>query len=368
MRHIVTIAFGLAAATGVAHAGSFRDNFDKRALDLKNWSAAQIQPSQIGFEQPGRCGGAAIRISMPAQGNVANCDSCQRAEVRLGQQHQPKYGDEAWYAFSFKVSGDIPRVGKTSNTIAQFKAPGDTSPFLAQRLDNGVFHITVEDDGVRRIVAKSEGDPDLLNTAQKLLSGYKRDDVRGRTVLSNLQAVHRIARTTPDIAGLLFTNEAQSGLKMPAGKEYVPANGAKMVNLFGMSGTDDAISLREMVVANDIDRYIGPATIAVTPGPGAVLPNPFDGWGDMVYRIKGGRTDNVAGPNTQGEIDIWANGKLVANVRGNFSVKLTAAPADAAMAFKFGIYREAKPFDQKLLFDEFAVGTSRSDVALPCGN
>ncbi|HRJ70282.1 MAG TPA: heparin lyase I family protein [Beijerinckiaceae bacterium] len=366
MRHILFFGLGLAAAASAASANSLRDNFDKRALDLKNWSAAQINPSQIGFEQPGRCGGAAIRITVKAKDGGSSCDSCQRAEVRVNQQFQPKYGDEMWYAFSFRVSGDVPRDGASRNVIAQFKAPGDDSPFLAQRIDNGVFQITMEDSGVRRVIAKSEGDPESLGKAQNLLSGYDPSDARGRMVMRNLQAVHRIARTTPDIAGLLFTHDAQSGLRMPAGKDFTSANGAKMSSLFGMEGEDAAVAMREMVAVNDIDRYLGRADITVAPGPGAVLPNPFDGWVDMVYRIKGGRTDNTAGPNHQGEVDIWANGRLVANVRGNFGNKLTATPADTAMYFKFGIYRDARPFEQKVLFDEYAQGTSRSDVTLAC--
>lgn len=367
MRHVVIAGLGLAALTGIAQAGSLRDNFNKRALELKTWSVGQIQPSQFGFEQPGRCGGAALRITMKPSDAGSGCEACQRAEVQLAQQHQPPYGEEVWYAFSFRTAGDVPRYDTGGTIITQFKAPGDTSPFLAQRLDNGVFQITVEDNGIRRLIAKSEGDPEMLNKAQGILSGYKRDDVRGHAIARNLQALHRFARTTPDIASMLFTGEAQSGLKVPAGKDFTPASGAKVSQAFGLEGEDAAFAMREMVPVTDIQRYVGNADIEVKPGPGATLPNPYEGWVDMLYRVKGGRSDSAAGPSGKGEIDIWANGKLVANVRGNFANKLAATPASSAMSFKFGIYRSSRSYEQQLFFDEFAQGASREDVALPCG-
>jgi hypothetical protein len=34
----------------------------------------------------------------------------------------------------------------------------------------------------------------------------------------------------------------------------------------------------------------------------------------MVYRIKGGRSDNGYGPKTRSELEIWANGLKIARV------------------------------------------------------
>lgn len=74
-----------------------------------------------------------------------------------------------WYRIAWRIAEDesekIPSCGSIRWVLAQWKygfAPDDAngSPFLAQRFDNGVFHITVEDGFCRCMIAKSEGDPD----------------------------------------------------------------------------------------------------------------------------------------------------------------------------------------------------------------
>ncbi|MGO7653651.1 hypothetical protein ACC679_01630 [Rhizobium ruizarguesonis] len=81
----------------------------------------------------------------------------------------PTFGEEVWYSISFKITGDVPSVGSARSVIGQWRGPGDSSPMIAQRFDNGVFHIAVQDNDGRRVIAKAEGAPDALLSAQNLL-------------------------------------------------------------------------------------------------------------------------------------------------------------------------------------------------------
>ena len=68
------------------------------------------------------------------------------------------------------------------------------------------------------------------------------------------------------------------------------------------------------------------------------------------------------GPNTEGEIDIWANGELIAEVRGNVGYPLLEPQNHMTMYFKFGMYRDPLPGTIHFHFDNFRQGTSRMDV------
>ncbi|MGB0571009.1 MAG: hypothetical protein ACPGQM_02910 [Alphaproteobacteria bacterium] len=92
------------------------------------------------------------------------------------------------------------------------------------------------------------------------------------------------------------------------------------------------------------------------------MPDLKSDWVDMIYRMKGGRTDNPYGPDHRGEIDIWANGELIAEVRGNMGPILTRPPGTRSMYFKFGMYRN--PLPNAILFrsDRFRQGRSMAEV------
>jgi hypothetical protein len=84
----------------------------------------------------------------------------QRNEIRVAEQLQPFFGDDLWYGFSIKALGDIPACGAVRWVIGQWKHTTADSPFLAQRFDNGVFHVSVQDDHCRCRVTQAPGDPD----------------------------------------------------------------------------------------------------------------------------------------------------------------------------------------------------------------
>ena len=90
----------------------------------------------------------------------------QKTEVR--ERVWRRYAKPGWYGFSFRLEGDIRERGSERFIFAQWKREDSRgSPFLALRLDNGVFHITLQDDHLedekdecRVLVAKTPGDFD----------------------------------------------------------------------------------------------------------------------------------------------------------------------------------------------------------------
>lgn len=68
------------------------------------------------------------------------------------------------------MTGDIVRCGSARQIIGQWKYDDPQwetdlgrihqSPYLAQRFDNGVFHLTVQSHTCRCMIAKASGDPD----------------------------------------------------------------------------------------------------------------------------------------------------------------------------------------------------------------
>ncbi len=76
---------------------------------------------------------------------------------------------------SWKVpeATSIPQCGSVRWITAQwkydiYKKGSDPSPILAQRFDNGVLHVTVEDGLCRCMIAKAPGDPDAKMKKPKL--------------------------------------------------------------------------------------------------------------------------------------------------------------------------------------------------------
>ena len=85
----------------------------------------------------------------------------QRNELRLRNRYRHPIDEQYWYGLSFHVDGDIPSKGSTRWVIGQWKHTNGPSPILAQRFDNGVFYISVQDGHCRCRIAKAGGDPNL---------------------------------------------------------------------------------------------------------------------------------------------------------------------------------------------------------------
>jgi hypothetical protein len=361
---LLTTLAAISVAT-IAGAQSLNDEFDAGSLDLTKWTTRQITDTQISFVPDSRCGPSAIEITTREGDGGEQCDdACQRAELRTVRSSWPSFGKEVWYQFSFRIDGDIPSIGSARSVIGQWKGPGDGSPMLAQRFDNGVFHITVQDNDNRRVVASAEGNPDDIQSAQARLAKLDADDEQDVNAIRALQSIELIDRNEPDLSRKIFSEEV-AGVLDDKGSFAQSSEIAKSLGLKDPKLVSDFSSLAYIA---DPERYFGEARIQITPEKEAVLPDPRKGWVDMIYRIKPGRTDNERGPRRVGEIDIWANGKKIVSVRGNIGATLKQGD-DADLVgpyFKFGIYRSRVPGTLHFRFDAFSQAESRDRLPKLC--
>lgn len=84
----------------------------------------------------------------------------QKNELRMTDEHWPLARKGHWYMFRMRIAGSVETCGSRRLVLGQWKvAPSGESPFLAQRYDNAVLHITVQHGHCRCIVAKASGDP-----------------------------------------------------------------------------------------------------------------------------------------------------------------------------------------------------------------
>lgn len=249
-----------------------RDDFEQAGLNTAVWTDFNLR-SFAEDREIARDGDASMRLFVDRT-DIVVCgvdEPCQRNELRVANEHRLPFGEESWYAFSFRVSGDFPRLdmpGQTARMVlGQWKQTNGESPYLAQRFDNGVFHITVQDGACRKSIAKAPGNtgemPELLSS----------------------QCVADIKVEPP-----LGTNP---------------------------------------------------------------LPDPYESWVDMVYRVRGGLDGS-------GIIEVWANGKFIARATG----KIGHAEGDQDY-FKFGIYRRCTPGVVVAWFDNFRRGPTRESVTGP---
>ena len=348
MRQTIACAALLAVCAGPVAAKEMTDDFERGPLDAERWYLRQVNPAErVTFFAPGRCSARAVRI-VAQPGDVGeSCDKpCQRSEVRVAKAYQPSPEGEVWYAFSFRVTGDIPPLGSGRNVVGQIKAPPTSgSPFLAQRIDNGVFHITVESGPARRVIASSNGDPDAMLQAQAFLGRFDRSNPSVQASVETLVAASRLSQSNLLIGQTILAPNflALSQTNSPPDVDTPPA----------LDNNRGAWLLSRLSYLSEISNYIGYTDIKITPGPRPVLPDPRIKWVDMVYRIKAGRTDNLFGPKREGEIDVWADGEHVVSVRGQIGDQITVKPTDPGMYFKFGVYRDDASYPQSMEFDQF---------------
>ena len=139
------------------------DGFEGADIDEAIWSLVQARPSRLWIDR-GQARGGRSALALRVEAGDRDCGGrCQRNEIRIANHLRLRFGAEAWYRFSFKIVGEISEHGSFRWVIGQWKQETDGSPFLAQRYDNGVFHITVQDNDCRVIVAQAGGHPDGIH-------------------------------------------------------------------------------------------------------------------------------------------------------------------------------------------------------------
>lgn len=284
----ILFCFALAAAVGLGPHGAgtaeppirVTDEFESEPINLERWWLGQIRRYRHWIDPDVvRTGRGALAIRVKA--NDDDCDGeCQRNEIRIANSLRLNFGVDAWYGFSFRIDGDVPGTGSSRWVIGQWKEETNHSPFLAQRFDNGVFHVTVEDNGCRVLVAQAEGDTERFLALQRSRS----------------------------IEAFRFLSDAW--------------------------------------------RFACDPDVRIEYGPNPILPNPYETWIDMAYRVRGGR-------NEQGVVEIWANGRFIARVTGSIGHEEISGPTQY---FKIGMYRAPLPGTATIYFDNFRRGGRREEV------
>ena len=76
------------------------------------------------------------------------------------------------------------------------------------------------------------------------------------------------------------------------------------------------------------------------------LPDPFEDWVNMTYRLRGDR-------NGKGLIEIWANERPIARVTGSIGYDFGRSEGGKGTYFKMGLYRDQRPGSAVVYFDDF---------------
>jgi hypothetical protein len=159
MKLAAMLLAALAVAPALTHPRlAIVEEFDAGPLDEKLWSLYRMGERHHWIDtRVVRDGEGALAIRIRGSDLDPACQ-CQISEIREAPEQRLHFGQEAWYAFSFRIDGRGPVTGDQRWQIGGWKQESDGSPFLAQRFDNGIFHITLESGNSRVLVATSEGE------------------------------------------------------------------------------------------------------------------------------------------------------------------------------------------------------------------
>jgi len=289
-----------------------------------NWNTAFMEPrSRFSIQDDYvRQGSRSLAISL-FRNDPPFKKSIHKHELRIANDKRCNFGQEVWYSFSFRIEGEYPSKGSTRWVTGQWKEDSDGSPFLAQRFDNGVFHITIQRNDKRELIAASAGNP------------YEKFEFYSDSFKEALRT--GIQGDSPtELRGMLNDPE---------------------------SAAFDVDSFNHAILAQDISRFpfvADPesfskiAGLKIMPSKNPLLPSPASSWVDMRYRIRGDR-------DGKGLIEVWANGKFIVKVTGKIGNDVFGGDSQY---FKIGHYRDIdSEFDGSIIyFDRFKRSMNRADV------
>lgn len=324
-RPAVSILLIAAMAIPVA-AAERMDDFDSEAGSRTLWDFCQADSRGLAFEhQPDEpetflrnrivadsknptCGRDAARERLGPSALAPLKENCpigsigrgvQRSELRFKNREDWHQSDEThWYTIDFKVTGaegdQLPHCGSQRWVNAQWKYEGlgpNLSPFLAQRFDNGVLYVTVEDGFCRCVIAKGPGDQGtvLANQNQKLAGGKTAADP---VPVTPIECVHN--------------------------KEGEPADECRPENLKLTAFSQDMLSS---------------------------LPDPSTQWVRLTYLVK-------AGGARQSRFELYANGQFIVRAEHAYQEKVKFPNR---VKFKFGHYRDKVGTSADILVDRICV-------------
>lgn len=207
---LLTGAFFIAAAPQV-DATDRKDDFDEKSYTFMLWDLCQAEEKMLWFEKGKQDPTSYLRDRINASSVDKHCGNNAEIAERIGprlvrpsslvrrpkeecerqggegvnQRNEFRFRDKNdwhdantahWYSLRFKLSGaeddKIPECGSNRWVTAQWKyvaLGANDSPFLAQRFDDGVLHVTVEDGYCRCLIAQGPGDPNkVIATRSKL--------------------------------------------------------------------------------------------------------------------------------------------------------------------------------------------------------
>ena len=310
---IVTVGVLLLAALMPARSAEVIDAFDTADLDTNVWNKCQSRDDQLELKDVDDNGATRHVLRYIVDDTTGNTDTCATAvaaksalvgssdpevnaffatdprngedlgpsfipppEGTLLEQQQPscphggdfqrnelRFRNAAsthdwsvphWYSLTFHAEGSIFPCGSARWVVGQWKQETGDSPVLAQRLDNGVLHVTVQDHDCRCMIAKAGGDPDAVAVA-------------------TLHAFKQVAPT--DL------------------KEVAPL---KCINSTVPSDQPEKLCTPQGLVVLTVGGLSPPE-----------LPDPRTGWVTMTYRVKAGK---------DGQIDVYANGQFIVRASG----------------------------------------------------
>jgi hypothetical protein len=147
----VFAAFSPAGAQTKLH---FEGTFENADIDDGRWYLKQIRDPVV-QQDIVRSGRYSLRLhgdfrfACTSSGEARNCI---RNQIRIHRAYQLPIGTAAWYGISLRVEGEVARRGSIRTIVAEWKEHGGASPFAALRYDNGILHLTVQDNRCRRMV------------------------------------------------------------------------------------------------------------------------------------------------------------------------------------------------------------------------
>lgn len=224
-------------------------------------------------------------------------DDAERAELWEHKDYAPYFGDEAWYGFSMWIDGKSVPYGDFNRVVlGQWKAnypdnsPISYSPFLSQRFTGGFYHITLDVDAKLR-----ENDDGKPKTCKILLA---------------------------------FADGPPSPLEPPLALDRPEICETRLEHQ-----SFDLVPVERIEIKRE-----------------AFLPNPFDRWTNLIFRVEGGK---------DGQVQVWADGVLIATAKGWIGHK---AALEKRQYFKFGPYRDPAGNGFVVYLDNLARGSTMDYV------
>lgn len=168
LKTVMSTALALSLVSGIAVVDAFgriSDDFEDSKIDHNLWSLVHMPDKRHWIDKNFRRNGkSSLAIRVKGYDMDKRCN-CQVSEIREANKLRLKFGTDVWYAFSFRISG---RGGDTVHNrwqLGGWKQETDGSPFVSQRNDNGVFHITLESGNSRVLIATAQGKADSFISA-----------------------------------------------------------------------------------------------------------------------------------------------------------------------------------------------------------